>query len=160
MRWACQYNFSDRDETAQFWYVSEEKLEPRLGRRYEESGSELELPLDIARQIARLNARLAESAGEESVAAFLMRFPECRDTVRRVQLAGRHPYAEIRDNLVGNDSLPIDMLRCKLSFFGASKFDPKSELWTRITLFQGAPLIDDEPERLLDDWWLPVLEAD
>ena len=35
---------------------------------------------------------------------------------------------------------PIDILRFKLSFFGACKFDPKSNLWTRITLFQGVPL--------------------
>ena len=34
------------------------------------------------------------------------------------------------------------MLRCKLAFFGASRFDPKSDRWTRITLGQGAPLAD------------------
>jgi hypothetical protein len=50
-----------------------------------------------------------------------------------------------------------------LSFFGASKFDPKSDRWTRITLYQGAPTAADlmaetEPDlaasRLaeLDDW--------
>ena len=49
------------------------------------------------------------------------------------------------------------MLRFKLSFFGATKFDPKSDLWTRITLAQGAPLFDElysEP-----DWWLPALKS-
>ncbi|MGI9422923.1 MAG: hypothetical protein ACR2PA_06995, partial [Hyphomicrobiaceae bacterium] len=66
--------------------------------------------------------------------------------------------AEIQDNLIGESCLPIDMLRCKLSFFGASKFDPKSELWTRITLYQGAPLFDDMTGQFTDDWWLPVLE--
>ncbi|MFL4470442.1 hypothetical protein ACERZ8_11345 [Tateyamaria armeniaca] len=69
----------------------------------------------------------------------------------------RYPYAEIRDNLIAATCRPIDMLRCKLSFFGATKFDPKSDLWTRITLAQGAPLGDElSPET--DDWWLPVLE--
>lgn len=43
--------------------------------------------------------------------------------------------------------LPIDLLRAKLAFFGAGKFDPKSDRWTRITLFQGAPL----PEELQED---------
>ena len=52
------------------------------------------------------------------------------------------------------DMLPIDMLRCKLAFFGASKFDPKSDRWTRITLCQGAPLFDELDNA--DDWWLPV----
>ena len=39
--------------------------------------------------------------------------------------------------------LPIDLLRCKLSFFGATKFDPRSDRWVRITMFQGAPLPDE-----------------
>src|SRR5690606_2941748 len=33
---------------ARFWYVSEEKLEPRLGERYEEPGADREQPLTIA----------------------------------------------------------------------------------------------------------------
>ena len=36
--------------------------------------------------------------------------------------------------------MPIDMLRLKLSFFGALKFDPRSDKWLRICMFQGAPL--------------------
>ena len=79
--------------------------------------------------------------------------------IRRVQALATHPYAEIRDNLIGAGCLPIDMLRCKLSFFGASKFDPKSDRWTRITMYQGAPLFDEIGESGSDDWWLPVLEG-
>ena len=56
--------------------------------------------------------------------------------------------------------MPIDMLRCKLSFFGASKFDPKSDRWTRIALFQGAPLIGEISSNGADDWWLPVIGND
>ena len=32
--------------------------------------------------------------------------------------------------------MPIDMLRLKLSFFGAVKFDPRSDKWLRICMFQ------------------------
>ena len=64
---------------------------------------------------------------------------------RRVQQAPRYPYAEIRDNLIAADTLPIDMLRCKLAFFGASRFDPRSDRWLRIALFQGQPYPDDLP---------------
>ena len=35
------------------------------------------------------------------------------------------------------------MLRLKLSFFGALKFDPRSDKWLRICMFQGAPLPND-----------------
>jgi len=51
---------------------------------------------------------------------------------------------------------PLDLLRFKLAFFGASKFDPKSDLWTRITMFQGAPLPEELDEYDPDDWAFPV----
>lgn len=150
--WACAPDYSDPETCAQFWYVSEEKLEPRLGDRHAEEGANLESPLDIARQVQCLAKSLSDKSG--NVATFLTAHPEHRAAVKRVQTLGIHPYAEIRDNLIGQDCLPIDMLRCKLSFFGAAKFDPKSDRWTRITLAQGAPLWDELDNA--DDWWLPV----
>ncbi|MGR3467518.1 MAG: hypothetical protein ACU0CI_06525, partial [Shimia sp.] len=50
---------------------------------------------------------------------------------------------EVRDNLIGAQAAPIDLLRAKLACFGAARFDPKSRLWTRVTLGQGMPLGDD-----------------
>lgn len=150
--WALAVDFSQRAADAQFWYVSEEKMEPRLGLRHEEPGGELESPLDIARQIQALAADLEDATGH--LGGFLCDHPQHRSVARRVQLLASHPYAEIRDNLIGADCKPIDMLRCKLSFFGAAKFDPKSDRWTRITLAQGAPLHDELDAA--DDWWLPV----
>ena len=38
-----------------------------------------------------------------------------------------------------SDMLPIDILRCKLSFFGATRFDPRSDRWVRICMYQDAP---------------------
>jgi hypothetical protein len=73
----------------------------------------------------------------------LLARPEHRHAARRVQIAARHPYSEIRDNLIGADLRPIDILRCKLAFFGATRFDPRSDKWLRITLFQGAPFPDE-----------------
>lgn len=151
-RWAlCDYD--DPDACHQFWYVSQSKAEPRLGLRHAEDGAELESPLDIARQVACVAADLPDDA---SVAAFLADHPQHRAAVRRIQTLARAPYAEIRDNLIGRECLPIDMLRCKLAFFGAAKFDPKSDRWTRITLCQGAPLAQDLGRMDADDWWLPT----
>ena len=154
---ATGIDFTDPSETAQFWYVSEEKLEPRLGLRHEEAGADREIPLDIARRVQALAEDLAGAHGEETIAEFLLGSPEHRHAVRRVQALPRYPYAEIRDNLIAGAALPIDMLRAKLSFFGASKFDPRSTLWTRITLYQGAPLPDEIRCPDADDWWLPVM---
>lgn len=155
--WAMAIAFETPAETAQFWYVSEEKLEPRLGQRADEPGADLELPLDIARQVQRLAVDLADAPDGQSVAAFLARFPQHRHTARRIQTVAAAPYAEIRDNLLSDRCLPIDMLRCKLAFFGASKFDPRSDRWTRITLFQGAPTASGIAAGETDDCWLPVL---
>ncbi|MFO8125318.1 hypothetical protein [Yoonia sp.] len=150
--WACDLDYNIPAACAQFWYVSEEKCEPRLGNRHEEPGAELESPLDIGRQVKALAGDLTSNA--TPVGQFLARHPQHRAAVRRVQSLARHPYAEIRDNLIGENCLPIDILRCKLAFFGAGKFDPKSDRWTRITLAQGAPLFDELDNA--DDWWLPV----
>lgn len=150
--WAMAVDYTQADACARFWYVSEDKLEPRLGDRHAEAGADRETPLDIGRQVKALAQDLA--AGEGPVGRFLARYPEYRNAVRRVQTLNRHPYAEIRDNLIGESCLPIDLLRCKLAFFGAAKFDPKSDRWTRITLAQGAPLFDELDAA--DDWWLPV----
>ncbi len=151
--WALTPDYEDHDCCGQFWYVSEAKQEPRLGRRFEEAGAELESPLDIGRRVKALYRDLPVQNIRTS--SLLQTYPDHALAVSRVQLAAQHPYAEIRDNLIAATCLPIDMLRCKLSFFGASKFDPKSDRWTRITLCQGAPLAD-ELDRDADDWWLPV----
>ncbi len=156
--WALALDFTKAGEQSLFWYVSEEKQEPRLGKRYEEAGVELEMPLGIAREMQGLWRALKEEDAGERLAAFLLRRPEFRHSVRRVQAVCRHPYGEIRDNLLAESCLPIDLLRCKLSFFGAAKFDPKSDRWTRITLYQGAPLPGDLGSPEAEDWCWPVME--
>lgn len=152
-KWAINTDYTETKECRQFWYVSEAKQEPRLGDRFVEEGAALESPLDIARRICALYHALPVKV--QTVAEFLRNNPQHGLAIERAQLAERYPYGEIRDNLIGAGCLPIDMLRCKLSFFGASKFDPKSDRWTRITLCQGAPLVDELDENV-DDWWLPV----
>ncbi|MCF2905228.1 hypothetical protein L0666_09525 [Octadecabacter sp. CECT 8868] len=152
--WAwAERDFDAKEACSQFWYVSQAKAEPRFGLRHEDPGAELESPLDIARQVSRLTKDLSHKG---TVADFLAIHPHHRSAVRRVQSHAHAPYSEIRDNLIGEECLPIDMLRCKLAFFGAAKFDPKSDRWTRVTLCQGAPLADELTAGNADDWWLPT----
>lgn len=155
--WALDIDFDAPEETALFWYVSEEKLEPRLGRRHEEPGADREGPLDIALQAQTLAAALEDADPDDTVAALALRRPDLRHAIRRAQAVAVHPYAEIQDNLIGAGCRPIDMLRFKLAFFGAAKFDPKSDLWTRITLFQGAPCRDEIAEIDPDAWAFAAL---
>lgn len=142
-QWALDIDFADPDNTARFWYVSEEKLEPRLGERHSEEGAALEQPLCIARLVKELREALDQVDDGSPVATFLMRCPEHRYAARRVQIAIDHPFAEVRDNLIKADMLPIDLMRCKLAFFGASRFDPRSDKWVRISLFQDMPYSDE-----------------
>ena len=69
-----------------------------------------------------------------------------------VQIAAFGPYSEIRDNLIDAAMRPIDILRFKLAFFGATRFDPRSDRWVRITLFQGSPFPDELDTADWDLW--------
>lgn len=141
--WTKGLGLEDPSRSARFWYVSEEKLEPRLGARAEVPGQEREQPLGIAQAVAALSRALLGLPASQRLSAFLLAHPEHRHTVRRVQRLQGLPYAEIRDSLLDARMLPIDLLRCKLAFFGASRFDPRSDRWVRICLFQDMPFPDE-----------------
>ncbi|UWQ54766.1 hypothetical protein [Leisingera caerulea] len=156
--WALELDWTAKENCARAWYVSEEKLEPRMGERFDEPIANYEQPLAPARDAAAAHAALAEWDGEQPVAAFLLRHPEHRHTVRRAQMSQVAPYGEIRSNTISNRVLPVDMLRAKLSFFGATHFDPRSDRWVRICMYAGAPYPEDLTTANADLWVYP--EAD
>ena len=137
--WATSVDYSQKENRARFWYTSAEKLEPRVGERFEEPGAEYEIPLGVGFDIKKMAADIQCWDDNKILADFLIAHPEHRHTARRVQNLARYPYAEIQDNLISAEMLPIDLLRCKLSFFGATKFDPRSDRWVRICMYQDAP---------------------
>jgi hypothetical protein len=155
--WALNIDWTKQDNCARAWYVSAEKAEPRLGERFEEPIAAYEQPLAPGRDAAALFVALDGSVGSDTIAKFLLRYPEHRHTVRRAQIVEKAPYAEIQDNTIGSDLLPIDMLRCKLAFFGATHFDPRSDRWVRICLFGNAPYPEDLQFSGMDDWSYPPL---
>ena len=150
--WALAIDFADPETTRYFWYYSEEKIEPRRGERRTEAGANKEMPLKIPLYVQELRRALDQAPVDETLARFLLRHPELRHVAARVQIGARYPYAEIRDNLIGANCRPIDILRGKLAYFGAGKFDPKSDLWTRITMYEGAPTADELDRDDADDW--------
>jgi len=151
-RWALEIDWNAPEMQARLWYVSAEKLEPRLAERAEEPLTRWEQPLGPGRDVARLADALGEWPADTPVAALLADRPELRHVVRRVQIVAGHPYAEVRDNTLSADLLPIDLLRAKLSFFGATRFDPRSDRWVRISMFQGAPFPDELGRASADAW--------
>jgi len=153
--WAQSIDWSARDAQARAWYVSAEKLEPRLGERFDEPIAAYEQPLAPGRDAARLAQDLKHADPAQTTASFLLTHPEHRHTVRRLQLLDRYPYGEIQDNTIAADVLPIDMLRCKLACFGAGHFDPRSDRWVRINMFRGAPFPHELDSTNADDWGYP-----
>ena len=145
-------DFSKKENNQNFWFISKNKEEPRMADRFKEEGSEFEQPLAIARDIKKLYELLLITKNSSKIDRFLSNNPNLRHVVRRAFITEKFPYAEIQDNTIGQSIVPIDMLRLKLSFFGALKFDPRSDKWLRICMFQGAPL----PEQLknYDDYWV------
>jgi hypothetical protein len=133
-------DFSKNENNKKFWFISKNKEEPRIGDRFEDNGSELEQPTAIARDIKKLYETIFTLKNSLKIGNFLVHNNDLRHIVRRVFITEKYPYSEIQDNTIGSKLVPIDMLRLKLSFFGAVKFDPRSDKWLRICMFQGAPL--------------------
>ena len=145
-------NFNDKKSNTFFWFISKNKEEPRIANRFEEYGSNLEQPLAIARDIKKVYEKISNENLSETVADFLADNDELRHVIRRIFISEKFQYSEIQDNTISESLIPIDMLRLKLSFFGAQKFDPRSDKWLRICMYQGAPLVNEIKNS--DDTWI------
>ena len=122
------------------------------------------MKIDVARSIQnlyRVLLSLLEKEKNQTISEFLLSYPQFSAEIKRVVNYQKQPYGEIRSNVLAKNFYPIDILRLKLSFFGAVKFDPKSDRWLRITLFQGAPLLDTAGFiQKNDNWFLYLYEND
>ena len=145
-------NFNDKKSNTFFWFISKNKEEPRIANRFEEYGSNLEQPLAIARDIKKVYEKISNENLSKTVADFLVDNDELRHVIRRIFISEKFQYSEIQDNTISESLIPIDMLRLKLSFFGAQKFDPRSDKWLRICMYQGAPLVNEIKNS--DDSWI------
>ncbi len=149
--WLLDINFDDKENILNFWYYSKNKQEPRMSDRFTEEGSDLELPLAIARDVSALYDDLKSCNLENDLGYYLLKNQEYRHILRRVLICEKLPYSEIQDNTTSKTLIPVDMIRLKLSFFGATRFDPRSDRWVRITMYQGAPLMREISKS--DDTW-------
>ena len=145
-------DFDRKENCKKFWFISKNKEEPRLADRFKEKGADLEQPLAIARDVKELHDRLLLCKNNLKIDQFLVDNSDLRHVIRRAYIIEKFPYSEIQDNTIGEESIPIDMLRLKLSFFGALKFDPRSDKWLRICMFQGAPLPNELKN--FDEQWV------
>ena len=80
--WALTTDFARPEASQRFWYYSEEKLEPRVGDRATDPGAELEMPIAVARDVSRLRDRLLDHGPHQTIADFLVAWPEFRHIAR------------------------------------------------------------------------------
>jgi len=158
-RWALKVDFSKKNNDFLFWYISAAKLEPRLGERYNEKGSELEQSLGIAKMVQELHSIIQKEKLDISVAEYLLLNPEYRGIIRRIQSLEQYPFAEVQDNILSKNTIPINMLRFKLSFFGANRYDPKSDRWLRVSFFSGAPFLSNLNKQNVDSWGFATMNS-
>ena len=149
--WLIDIDFEKKNNIYNFWYYSKNKQEPRMSDRFNEDGAELELPLAIARDINKLYLELKNYSEKDQLSSYLLKNQEFRHVLRRIFICEKLPYSEIQNNTISKSLMPVDMLRLKLSFFGATRFDPRSDRWVRITMYQGAPLMKEIHQS--DDTW-------
>ena len=157
--WIKDIDFNNEDSNYLFWYVSAAKLEPRLGERYNEQGSELEQNLGIAKMVSDLFKQIKNVDENQLICEFLLTHPEYRGIVKRIQSLKNYPYSEVQDNVLDKKTIPIDMLRFKLSFFGANRYDPKSDRWLRVSFFSGAPYLSDLNNKNVDEWGFATMNS-
>ena len=157
--WVKNIDFNTKDSNYLFWYVSAAKLEPRLGERYNENGSELEQNLGIAKMVNDLFNNIKNLDEKKLSCEFLLENPEFRGIIKRIQSLENYPYSEVKDNILDKKTMPIDMLRFKLSFFGANRYDPKSDRWLRVSFFSGAPYLSDLNKQNVDEWGFATMHS-
>ncbi|MCO4759604.1 MAG: hypothetical protein KC477_16400 [Oceanospirillaceae bacterium] len=157
--WALDIDFDAEGARETCWYRSEEKMEPRLGSVADAEAKNKQMALGVGYAVRKCYDQLSEYMQEHpdhTTASFMVARPKMRGIVRRIQSMNRCIYGDIQANLLDRDILPMHLLRCKLAFFGVSKFDPRSRLWVRNTMFQGAPLLEDIGQTFNDDWFMPL----
>lgn len=157
--WALAIDFTADGARETCWYRSEEKMEPRLGSVADAQAKKKQMALGVGYAVRKCYEQLCEyieQNPDHTAARFMVARPKMRGIVRRIQNMSRCSYGDIQANLLDRNVLPMHLLRCKLAFFGVSKFDPRSRLWVRNTMFQGAPLLEDIGKRFGDDWFMPL----
>lgn len=153
--WALDMDMHDPSARAYVWYKSETAEEPRRGLRAEAPDAR-DLGLDTPGDIQRLHRDLAECPPQTPMAQFLLRHPEHRLMVARIQgLAGRHRHTPLA-NINAADFVPIDLVRLmNVALHGIDKTRDFLQRNLRGVLYHGAPTRDEIRAGQGGRWFYP-----
>lgn len=154
-QWVFQFDMSRPSARHYFWYKSAEAEEPRRGV----CGGEVtgvDLAVDVAGDIQRLDADLAGVPEDCTVAWFLARHPEHRAAVQRMQSLRECMYHSPHMNVLAENFIPAHLIRMIIGpIYGLEKLKDVSERWVRGIIFHGAPIGEDLPDAATEDWIYP-----
>jgi hypothetical protein len=153
--WALRTDMSGPDAYRYVWYKSETAEEPRRGAR-EEVPDALDLGLDVCGGIQELAADLQASDPDLTVARFLMKHPQHRFMLSRVQSLRGRGYHTPHANINSEDFVPIDLVRLlNVSVHGIDKTRDFLNRNLRGVLYHGAPTPQDIRSGFSGPWFYP-----
>ena len=138
-----------------FFYRSADHGEQRLGVRQVDEGESMETFTALCRDVAALTDDLENSNGSESIGLFLLRHPNHRFLIERIQTFGKDAYAEIRANIADDSWVPAKAGRFVLSNFGMELSTAHNHRYVQGIFYQGAPLPEDLEVGREIDWIYP-----
>ena len=137
--WALERDWSAVSMTALAWSMTGDEADPRLQRRETRATGPFELPLAVVHDAVRAWHVLGGYADEVPVAQVLLEHPEHRSAIRRAQITGFAPYAEIRANLIDAEMRPVLLMRAMLAFMGAEAVALPNDRQMGARFFAGSP---------------------
>ena len=153
--WALRTDMSGPDAYRYIWYKSETAEEPRRGAR-EEVPDALDLGLDICGSIQALAADLEASEADLAVARFLMKHPQHRFILSRIQSLRGRRYHTPHANINSDDFVPIDLVRLlNVAIHGIDKTRDFLNRNLRGVLYHGAPTPQDIRSGHSGPWFYP-----
>ncbi|WP_176038518.1 hypothetical protein [Brucella tritici] len=154
--WALAADMSAPDAYKYIWYKSETAEEPRRGAR-EEVPEALDLGLDICGGLQSLMSDIASQPQETTVARFLLKHPEHRYLIARVQGMRGQEYHTPQVNINADTFVPIDLVRLmNCGIHGIDKTRDFLNRNLRGVLYHGAPTRDDIRAGYSATWFYPA----
>ena len=155
-QWALDTDMNGPDAYKYVWYKSETAEEPRRGAR-EEVPEALDLGLDVCGSIQALSTDLDREEGVLSFARFVMKHPEHRYMVARIQSLRGERYHTPRANINAEAFVPIDLVRLmNVGIHGIDKTRDFLSRNLRGVLYHGAPTPDDLRAGYTGTWYYPA----
>jgi len=155
--WALQIDMESESARRYVWYKSIDAEEPRRGPKEEVQGG-FNWALDLPGRVQRLATMLAAEPQDASVGEFLVRHPEERAWVQRIQGLRGHYYHSPHMNMLDEAFVPVHVIRLINSAFHL--LDKTIDSLNRNVLgllFHGAPTREDLVTGAITDAFYPLM---